>query len=309
MVSRELDVQASPRVSKTYTRQAVDCNLCGSNKNTPHCPENGLGLVRCDNCNLIYVGERPEPEALYTLYEESYFQNHDSGVVGYSDYIRDEYNIRKTAQKRAKHIEKFVDPGNMLDVGCAMGFFADEMAQRGWNAAGLDVSSFAVNYIQEQFGHTGIHGSFTDVELEPEAYDLVTMFDVIEHVPDPKAYMEKAAEVLRSGGVFELATPDIGSIPAKLTGKRWIGYKLSEEHIYYFSVETLKQMLDETGFEVEHVRHIGKHVTLDLFTDRLGFYAPFLAAPLNWVKNIFKLNRRSFYINPYDIVAVTARKR
>ena len=96
---------------------------------------------------------------------------------------------------------------------------------------------------------------------------------------------------------------------AILTGKRWIGYKLAEEHIYYFSVRTLSQMLNEAGFDVVHIRHVGKYVTLRLFLDRLGFYAPWLSKPLELLERTFKLSQRSFYINPFDIVAITARKR
>ena len=301
--------QESPRIAAETPRNIVACNYCGSKNTHAYCPANGLGLVQCRDCDLVYVGMRPDAEALYRLYEQSYFQNNDSGVVGYTDYIRDEFNIRKTAQRRARHIEQYIQPGKMIDVGCAMGFFIDEMAKRGWQVEGLDVSKFATQYVQQHFGHVASNGSFTDVALAEGAYDLVTMFDVIEHVPDPQAYMRRAAQILRMGGVYELATPDVHSYPARLTGKRWIGYKLSEEHIYYFSVQTLTQMLDAAGFDVVNVRHIGKHVTLNLFLDRLGFYLPWIARPLEWLERKLKLSQRSFYVNPFDIVAITARKR
>jgi len=185
----------------------------------------------------------------------------------------------------------------------------DEANKNGWQVEGLDVSAYAAEYTHKRFGHKTYHGSLDEVELENEAYDLITMFDVIEHVPDPKKYVAEAAKLLRSGGIFELATPDVGSLPARLTGKRWIGYKLSEEHVYYFSVKTLSRLLDEAGFDVVHVRHIGKYVTMRLFVDRLGFYMPWLSGILEQLERTLSLSKRSFYVNPMDIVAITARKR
>jgi len=299
----------APRVAQDVARRHVPCNLCGSADRRPFCPENGLGLVQCQSCGLVYVSPRPDPAELYALYGETYFHNSESGVVGYSDYIADEANIRRTARRRLRHLERFIRPGRMIDVGCAAGFFIDEARGRGWQVEGLDVSSFAVEYTCQRFGLTAHLGSFTEAELPAGAFDLVTMWDVIEHVPDPKAYVRRAAELLRAGGVIVLATPDVDSIPARLAGRRWVGFKLSEEHIYYFSIKTLARMLDEAGFDVVNVRHVGKYVTLRLFVDRLGMYFPRLAGLLAFFERTFSLSERAAYVNPFDIVAITARKR
>ena len=304
----EKDLQA-PRVSDNVVRKHVPCNLCGSQDRQPHCPENGLGLVQCQGCGFVYVSPRPDPEELYALYGETYFNNDESGVVGYTDYIKDEPNIRRTSQRRLQHLEQFIKPGKLLDVGCATGFFIDEAQQRGWQVEGLDVSAFGVDYAQTHYGVTAYHSALTDLELPAGAYDVVTMWDVIEHVPDPKAYVRQAADLLRSGGVISLATPDINSLPARLAGRRWVGYKLSEEHVYYFSVKTLSRMLDEAGFDVINVRHIGKYVPLSLFRDRLGMYFPWLAKLIHAGEKALGLSEWAVYINPFDIVQVTARKR
>lgn len=298
-----------PSVSVDVVRNHVPCNLCGSNDRKPFCPENGLGLVECQNCGLVYVSPRPDANELYALYGETYFHNNESGVVGYTNYIKDEANIRRTSNRRMRHMERFVKPGRLLDVGCATGFFIDEARKRGWLVEGLDVSSFAIQYAQAHFGLNVQHGTLTDLNFEEGSYDAVTMWDVIEHVPDPTAYTQRAAALLRPGGILTLATPDVGSIPAKLAGKRWVGYKLSEEHIYYFSIDTLTRMLNDAGFDVVNVRHVGKYVTLRLFLDRLGMYFPWLAKALEMGERAFRLSEWALYVNPFDIVAITARKK
>jgi 2-polyprenyl-3-methyl-5-hydroxy-6-metoxy-1,4-benzoquinol methylase len=299
----------APRISHEVDRKHIPCNLCGSNDRKPFCPENGKGLVQCQDCGLVYVSPRPDPNELYALYGETYFHNSDSGTVGYTDYLKDENHIRQTFQGRLNWLEKFIQHGKLLDVGCAAGFFLDEAHKRGWQVQGLDVSNFAVEYTSKRFGFDVRHGSLLDLDYPKNTYDLITLWDVIEHVPDPKAYIQRVAELLRSGGVISLATPDVDSIPAKLTGKRWVGYKLSEEHVYYFAVKTLTRMLNEAGFDVIDTRHVGKYVTLRLFLDRLGMYSPILAKIGEFVERAFKLSEKALYINPYDIVAVTARKR
>lgn len=299
----------SPRIRDDVIRTHIPCNLCGSEDRKPYCPENGLGLMQCQQCGFVYVSPRPAAEELYALYGETYFHNDESGVVGYADYINDEANIRRTAQRRLKHLERYISPGKLLDVGCATGFFIHEAQQRGWTVEGLDVSAFGVDYAKTHFQLTAHHGPLTALDLPAEAYDLVTMWDVIEHVPDPRAYVQHAAGLLRSGGVISLATPDVDSLPARLAGRRWVGYKLSEEHVYYFSVKTLSKMLDEAGFEVLNVRHIGKYVPLSLFRDRLGMYFPWLAKLIQAGEKALGLSEWAVYINPFDIVQVTARKR
>ncbi len=290
-------------------RNHIPCNLCGSEDRQAYCPENGLGLVQCQHCGLVYVSPRPDANELYALYGETYFHNDESSKVGYTHYVNDEQNIRNTFAGRLDRLVPFIKTGKLLDVGCAAGFFMSEADKRGWQVSGVDVSSFAVEYTRSRFGFEASVGSLLELDLPTAGYDLVTLWDVIEHVPDPKAYITEIARLVRPGGVFALATPDVGSIPARLAGRRWVGYKLSEEHVYYFSIKTLTRMLNEAGFDVVNVRHVGKVVTLSLFLDRLAMYVPFLARGLQALEKSFSLSERSFYVNPLDIVSITARKR
>ena len=105
------------------------------------------------------------------------------------------------------------------------------------------------------------------------------------------------------------AKQSVGTTSKRLTGKRWVGFKLSEEHVYYFSARTLGKMLEDAGFEVIDTRHVGKYVTIRLFLDRLGMYLPLLSGLLQQFEKLFHLSERAAYVNPFDIMAITARKR
>jgi 2-polyprenyl-3-methyl-5-hydroxy-6-metoxy-1,4-benzoquinol methylase len=300
---------ASPRIGAEVTRTHVPCNLCDSSEHVPFRPENERGLVQCQKCGLVYVSPRPDPNELYALYGESYFCNNDSGTVGYTDYLNDEANIRKTFTRRLRRLERFVQPGRLLDVGCATGFFLTQAQARGWQVEGLDVSHFAIGYIQDRFGFNVQRGSLLELDYRLNSYDLITLWDVIEHVPDPKGYVQRVTALLKTGGVFVLATPDIDSFPARMTGKRWVGYKLSEEHVYYFAPRTLQRLLNEAGMDVIDSYHVGKYVTFNLFMNRLSIYSPLLARIGGWVERRFRLSEWSLYVNPFDIISLTARKR
>ena len=243
------------------------------------------------------------------LYGETYFRNDQSSVVGYSDYISDEVNIRRTARRRIKALSRYIPSGKLLDVGCAMGFFLDEAKTLGWQVSGIDVSGFGVNYARSHFGLDVFHGELTELAVAEASFDLITMWDVIEHVSDPSAYIRQAAKLLRKGGCLSLSTPDVESLPAKIYGKRWVGYKLSTEHVSYFSFRTLKRLLEEEGFELVSSGHVGKHVPVQLFRDRLSLYFPRIATGLKVVEKALGASNWSLYINPMDIVQVTARLR
>ena len=234
------------------------CNVCGSVKRHSFNEAGGLGLVQCPECGFVYVYPKPEATELKALYGETYFRNDQSSVVGYSDYISDEVNIRRTARRRIKALSRYIPSGKLLDVGCAMGFFLDEAKTLGWQVSGIDVSGFGVNYARSHFGLDVFHGELTELAVAEASFDLITMWDVIEHVSDPSAYIRQAAKLLRPGGCLSLSTPDVESLPAKIYGKRWVGYKLSTEHVSYFSLRTLKRLLEEEGFELVSSGHVGE---------------------------------------------------
>jgi hypothetical protein len=120
--------------------------------------------------------------------------------------------------------------------------------------------------------------------------------------------VRRLARALKDDGLLVLSTPDVESVPARLLGDKWLGWQLRNEHLHYFSYLTLERMLNAAGLGVISSGHIGKHVTLDLFIDRLALYGRAPAALLGRLRKLFP-RPWSFYVNPLDIICVYARLR
>ena len=215
--------------------------------------------------------------------------------------------IRKTARKRLSRIEQYISPGTLLDIGCATGFFLDEAQKRGWKSKGIEISEFAASYAKTRLKLDIQQGDIQLIRLAPNSYNLITLWDVIEHLPDAVSVFTKLRNSLKKNGVLVFATPDVGSIPARLTKQRWIGYKLSDEHLAYFSKTTIEALLTKSGFSLDQFHHTGKYVSYSLFADRVAIYSPFLGKIATTLSQFFPSNMH-FYMNAFDIMCVYARK-
>lgn len=290
-------------------RNERTCPLCGNSTYAALGAPRLAHLWRCAFCDLVSVRSLPASEDLHAVYGEAYFRNTRSEEMGYEDYEQDRYCIVKTARRRLATIERHHPVrGHLLDVGCALGFFADTARSRGWEAEGIDISQHAVDYATGELGLPARQGVLEDGGYDQESLDVITMWDVIEHVTDPVAELRLVYGLLRPGGLLMLSTPDVGSLVARATGARWMGYKLAEEHLYYFDRKTIGLALERAGFAVVEERPVGKDVSLDFFAKRLRLYAPPAASALAWSLDKAGLGRASVYVNPRDILSVVARK-
>ncbi|MGI8927780.1 MAG: class I SAM-dependent methyltransferase [Tepidiformaceae bacterium] len=286
------------------------CNLCGSGEATPYA-EGLPHLVRCSGCGLVRVAQLPGLDRLEQVYSADYFRNESSHVVGYADYEQDKSLILRTSHRRLARLEVLRPRrGRLLDIGCAFGFFLQAANRRGWEVEGIDLSSHAVDYARRDLGDDAVRcGQLESAGYEPASFDLITLWDVVEHFTDPREKLAYCRELLRDDGLLVLSTPDAGSLAARLTGSHWMGFKLAEEHLYYFSRKTMHAMLERAGFEPVETFQVGKDVALELFAARLRLYAPPLAALVERVVRRAGRGRSSVYVNPRDIMCVVARKR
>ncbi len=308
MPSKDLQAKrarGSGRMSRS-AEKAV-CNFCGSGESKPFIPE--FRIVQCMGCGLVYTNDIPTLEALREIYSREYFISAVSKELGYDDYAATREEIKRTFLKRLKMLENLrrkKPKGWALDVGCAMGFFVETARENGWRAEGIDISSYCVEHGNSQ-GLKLYESTLQDYEAQDGSFDLITMWDYIEHSPDPRRDLAKAFQLLKKNGLLAVTAPDISSLPARVFKENWMGFK-QREHLFYFSRNILKDMLRQIGFEVVCGRHAGKHVSLEFFARRLGLYFPGVSRILRFAIGKGRLANFQFYCNPFDITLLVARK-
>jgi SAM-dependent methyltransferase len=215
------------------------CPVCLSQAVHPALEKDGAPVLRCEDCHLRFCASEPDRAALDRLYGESYFTG---GGDGYEHYLQDEATHRRQARRYLRRIERLrVRPGRLLDVGCAAGFFLDEARRAGWQVTGVDVSPYAVRHARDVLGLDVRRGDFLTVELPATGFDLVTAFNVFEHLPDPRATAERLARLVRPEGFLLIETWNADSLAARLLGTRWHQY--SPRYVpYYYTRQSLETL-------------------------------------------------------------------
>jgi SAM-dependent methyltransferase len=167
----------------------------------------------------------------------------------------------------------------------------------------VDVSSYAVGRARAK-GFSVALGTVPGVDLPAGAYDVVTMWDLIEHVPDPSATLAACRRLLAPGGILVASTPDAGSLPAVLLRHLWLGFRCVDEHIYFFTRRTMRRMLEKAGLEARRFFAVGKHLAVPRIVTRLRFYSRIAAFALGSVDR--RVPGWTLYLNPLDTMCVVA---
>lgn len=256
-------------------------------------------IVRCRACGLIFYDGPVAPEKLYGA---DYFAGGE-----YLDYVGDRSIIQRNFSSRVRQLRRLAPEGRLLEIGSAFGFFLD-LARTHWDVKGLDISSEAVAHTRETLGIGAFDaGDFLDLPEEPDRYDVICLWDTIEHVSRPVRHIEKAARWLKPGGILAMTTGDAGSLLARLRGERWRQIH-PPTHLYYFSTATLSRAVAGAGLEVCHRSHVGYWRSARamlygvLMLGRRRFPRLYALASLG--------GRLDFpvYLNLYDILLLIARK-
>jgi 2-polyprenyl-3-methyl-5-hydroxy-6-metoxy-1,4-benzoquinol methylase len=265
--------------------------------------KDGYDIARCPFCGLVFRADPPDEDDLAGIYDEGYFRDQAdaSDRHGYADYLRDAAAHRANARRRLRLLAAHTKPARLLDVGAAAGFFVDEARRAGWEASGVDVSPAMVEWATSQLHLPVTRSTFGAAEIE-SPLDAITMWDYIEHAIDPRRDLARAQKLLRQGGIVALSTGDIGSLVARLSGRRW-HLLTPEHHNFFFDRTTLRRLLEETSFSVLDMRH------------RAGLYSLAhvlykLSARGSVTKRLAEttVGRARIPINLYDVLTVVAER-
>jgi SAM-dependent methyltransferase len=226
-------------------------------------------LLACLECGAVHQPALPTHPELVELYRD----------MADDAYLTEETGRRATAGRLLDRIGELVPSGRLLDVGCGHGLLLDEARRRGYDAVGLELSRAATRHAREVLGLDVREVALEDFE-EPGGFDVVVLADVLEHLDDPIAGVERCVALLREHGVLCVVTPDPSSLPARLAGVRWWGYLPA--HTVVLPRRTLAELLRARGLvistDVALVRSFSARRWVGGLAERLGAAGPALLA-------------------------------
>ena len=299
--------------------QRVVCDLCGSDHykvrfpstlrdgekddlSAYQCTSIGYGrhhtIVECLKCGLVYANPRYDSGEMLARYQ----------AVEDPLYVEEREGRVLTFERHLQPLEIIMPPGDgrrLLDVGCHVGVFVEIAARHGWEAWGVEPSQWAATQAQRT-GLQVVEGTTETAGFDDEFFDVISMWDVIEHLEHPSAEVRRAFQLLKPDGILAVHTMDLGSIFARLMGPRWPW--LMEMHLYYFSKSTLDMLLTRTGFQVLAIKPQGRYLRLGYLATRVAGFSRPLGRTLGWLFARLGSSQRAISINLGDLVTMYARK-
>lgn len=230
-------------------REVTECLHCGGPRRREITCFDGYHLQKCSDCGLAYVSDPPTESELRRYY---------SFALGYHTEFTTSAAARQEHLARGleylPYLTRHIRRGRLLDVGCSAGFFLEVARNSGWQVTGLELSSDTAELGGNLFGMPIEIGDLLSHPFEAGTFDALTLWDVIEHLPDPLAALRSAWNLLAPGGYIALSTPNIDGLFPRLSyypGKilRHWTHADPPGHLCQFSTRTLRAMLETAGFE------------------------------------------------------------
>ncbi len=224
--------------------QAAQCPLCGAAAGRPFLQGRAMRFVRCPSCAMVYQDPRPVFEDLRARYGAAYFAYelaneqafHALMLMGLRDI---DFESVTAAVPR---------PRRFLDVGCATGMLLETMRGRGWDVEGVDLCRESAEHGRERRGVPIRVGTLEEAGFAAGSFQVVHFSHLIEHVPEPRAFLGEVHRVLAPAGLAIVTTPNVAGLQARLFGAGW--RSAIPDHLSLFSRRTLCRMLGECGFLV-----------------------------------------------------------
>lgn len=261
-------------------------------------------VVACSVCGLNYLSPRLTQAAILKLYKDEAYYNSNVSGQGYDEYMEISDNWVKTFSLRLQQVAPYKSTGKVLDIGCGPGYFLTAAQKMGFDVYGLDPSDYIVAQAQKTWGDRVRLGLIESADYPPESFDLVVAFDTFEHIYDPGNFLNAIHRVLKPGGVLAITTPDPTSLLSKISGRKWVSYKLPE-HVFYWSPKTIHRIL-AGQYDVLEIRRAGQYATLGFLFRRIFRLGNNPGRFLNSIIDL--LNKFSVYSDNGSLTAIVRRK-
>ena len=257
-------------------KKVKKCDLCGKSKFNFLIKKNTLNIVKCDNCNLVF--SEMIPNLIDDLYsDKKYLENTLKSYDKNSNFRK-----KRFGNERVQILQKYKKSGKLLDIGCGVAWFL-EVANKFYNAEGIEVSDDIREYVLKN-KNIRTYKYFNDTK---NMYDVITAFDLLEHVKSPLEILKQIRNRLNPGGISLIFTPNVDSIGFEVL-KEKNSLLCPPAHLYYFNKESMEKYSRKLGLEVINIWTMGIDVG-DIYAKELSLghteVAKFLKNNQNWIQH------------------------
>lgn len=240
----------------------MKCETCHADDSKILYHLNDCDVLECNNCELIFINLTGSDGAIKDLYSSEYFSTRDKYNPDILDAHGDGFGTEVTSEftKGLETIENIRKRGRLLDVGCGTGIFLNIARKRGWEVSGIDVSDYAAQIAKERFGIQVDLRPLTEIKFPSEYFDVITLWDSIEHFSHPSLYLREINRILKRDGILVLNTPNENSLSRTIARLLYyVSFGLfkyparrlyHKYHNYYFSEKTIKDLLTDSGYTI-----------------------------------------------------------
>jgi 2-polyprenyl-3-methyl-5-hydroxy-6-metoxy-1,4-benzoquinol methylase len=281
------------------------CGVCGSARTQRYCRKGGSEYHECQECRSIFQHPLPSPDSMRGYADEEY----DRGL--YREYVQARPMKVAHFEHRLRLVAPRIGKGRLLDVGCACGYFMEVAAREGHDVQGLEFSENAIAAASPSIRPRILHASIDTLRGAHERrYDVITAFDIIEHLDQPLQFLEDARRLLAPGAHLVLSTPDVDHWLRPLARSRWPMLQ-PMQHLTLFSRHSLRVALERAGFVDVHIETAHKVISWEYLVGQIRTLNPWLHAVLRHAARIVPTGtlRRYRAINIGEMLAIARGPR
>lgn len=226
------------------------CQICKGEKLKPLFKKENLKLNKCLNCGLVQVDD------LLSIFDAKHYEYYRNKTNLTEEEL---YNSITTKRyiSLLNRLESYRKNGTILDIGCGVGHFLSVARKMKWETKGIEIADYAVE-ICKKFKIDIEQSDLLKLDLKEGYYDIVTMFEVLEHLTNPRDYLVRVNNILRKGGILIITTPNFNSITRLILQNRWS--LIHKEHLLYFTPKSIKWLMRYADFRIIEFKI--KHITL-----------------------------------------------
>jgi SAM-dependent methyltransferase len=237
-----------------------------------------FSIVQCPACGIAVTFPVISRDEMASYYPPAYY---GTGNRRFNPLF--EWLVTIFRRRRVRRIERFIERGRVLDIGCGRGITLFQMKEDGWDVSGVEISETAATHARSLLGDTVFVGDVLAAPWPADSFDVINIWHVLEHLPDPVGVLARTRELLRPGGLLVVAVPNFESLQARFAGRRWFHLDVPR-HYWHFGEKPLRALLEEKGFAIRETSHFC-----------------FEQNPYGWIQSL--LNRLRFPPNLlYDIL-------